>query len=149
MTYDQVLGFIRYHGVVLQSARGSEPSLAARITGEPIRGSWWSHPDSHAIFYLINKVHNSSAVLTCNLAGGKITYVHRRLWPAFLCLAEKFPDGALYKVNEVHLLSGRHARQDIPFSQWAPDEALKSAAKLSVKDASAEIEIWLQRYGIG
>ena len=79
MILRQAIDFIRYHGVVLQSAKGLEPSLVVRITGGPIHGSWWGHPMGREIYTLVNKIDASNAVLTCALAGGKITYIHRRL----------------------------------------------------------------------
>lgn len=147
MTPRQVMDFIRYHGVVLQSAKGLEPSLAARIAGGPIHGSWWGHPMSHEIFALIQNVHESKAAVVCTLARGKITYIHRRLWPAFVRMARRFPGHALDKVHEVHLPSGRHQRQDIPFPDWVPESVLNSAKRISAQDAAAEIHVWLQRYG--
>src|SRR5258707_14153303 len=78
MTSRQALAFIREHGVVLESARGPVPSLAQVIAGEPIRGSWWSHPKSHEIFAVTRAVRDSDDVLVCRLIAGKITYVHRR-----------------------------------------------------------------------
>ncbi len=75
------MGFIRYHGDVLEAAKGLEPSLAQRIAGEPIRGSWWGHPKGNEIYQITKTVQNSRAILTCTLAGGRITYIHRRLWP--------------------------------------------------------------------
>ena len=147
MTPHQVTDFIRYHGVVLQSAKGLEPSLAVRIAGGPIQGSWWGHPMGHEIFAVIQNVHASKAVIVCTLARGKITYIHRRLWPAFVRMVKKFPDHALDKVQEVHLPSGRHERQDIPFPDWVPEPVLKAAARISAQEATAEIHVWLQRYG--
>jgi hypothetical protein len=98
------------------------------------------------IYSLANKIDKSKAVLVCTLADGKITYVHRRLWPAFVHMAEKFPAHSLDKVEQIHLPSGRHQRQDIPFPDWVPESVLDSAKRLSTSDASAEIERWLQRY---
>ena len=147
MTARQAIDFIRYHGVVLEAAKGLEPSLAVRIAGGPIRGSWWSHPMGHEIFALTQKVRDSKAVLICTLARGKITYIHRRLWPAFVRMARKFPSHALDKVQEVHLPSGRHHRHYIPFPDWVPEPVLNSAKRLSARDAAAEIQVWLQRYG--
>lgn len=147
MTPHQVMNFIRYHGVVLESAQGLEPSLATRIAGGPIRGSWWGHPAGHEIFRLIQSVHASKAVLVCTLAHGKITYIHRRLWPAFVRLADRFPAQSLDKAIQVHLPSGRHQRQDIPFPDWVPEPVLNSAKRISAQDAAAEIHVWLQRYG--
>lgn len=147
MTPRRALDFIRYHGVVLQSAKGLEPTLSVRIAGAPIRGSWWGHPKGHAIFVAIQKIHESRAVLVCTLANGKVTYVHRRLWPAFVRLAKEFPAHALDKAVQAHLPSGRHQRQDVPFPDWVPQSVMDRASRLSVKDANAEIGVWLQRYG--
>lgn len=148
MTRRQAIGFIRYHGVVLQSARGLEPSLAEKIAGEPMRGSWWGHAKSHQIFAVLQEIDLSNAVLTCTLVNGKITYIHRRLWPAFVKIAKKFPAHSLDKAVQVHLPSGRHERQDIPFPDWVPGSVLKDARMLSVAAARAEVGVWLDRYGI-
>ena len=147
MTARQAIDFIRYHGVVLEAAKGLEPSLAVRIVGGPIRGSWWSHPMGHEIFALTQKIRDSKVVLICTIARGKITYIHRRLWPAFVRMEKKFPSHALDKVQEVHLPSGRHNRIDIPFPDWVPKPVLNSAKRLSAREAAAEIQVWLQRYG--
>ncbi len=147
MSPRQAMDFIRYHGVILQSAKGLEPTLVAKIVGGAIRGSWWGHPRSHEIYALLQKIDQSKVVLSCPLANDKITYVHRRLWPAFVRMARKFPAHALDKAVQVHLPSGRHQRQDVPFPDWVPETVMDAAGKLSVRDASAEIEVWLQRYG--
>lgn len=144
----QAMSFIRRYGVVLQSAKGLEPSFAARIAGEPIRGSWWSHPMGHTIFALVQHVHASNAVLVCTLADGKITYIHRRLWPFFVRIADRFPRHAIDKVQEIHLPSGRHKRQDIPFPDWVPRPTLIVAKRTPIQKAVAEIQLWIDRYGI-
>ena len=41
-------------GMLLESARGPLPNVAELVAGEPIHGSWWSHPSSHAIFEALN-----------------------------------------------------------------------------------------------
>lgn len=40
-----------------------------------------------------------------------------------------------------------HQRQDIQLPDWVPETVLDSAKRLSTPHASAEIEVWLQRYG--
>jgi len=117
------------------------------IAGCPIRGSWWGHPMSHEIYALLQKIDNSKAVLTCPLAGGRVTYVHRRLWPAFVRLSGRFPHHALDRIQQLHLPSGRHERRDIPFPEWVPESALASVRRLSDRSAATEIQIWLDRYG--
>ncbi len=148
MTLRQAMDFIRYHGVVLEAAKGLEPSLAERVVGEPIRGSWWGHPKSQEIYELTTRIRDSKVVLICLLAGGRITYIHRRLWPYFARMSRKFPINALDKVHEVHLPSGRHQRQDIPFPKWVPESVLATSKILSIREATREICIWLERYSV-
>jgi hypothetical protein len=147
MTPRKVVAFIRSHGVVLESAQGAEPSLAAHIAGSPIKGNWWSHKKSHQIFWLTQHVRASKAVLVCTLAHGKITYIHRRLWPYFVRVSRRFPAHALDKVQEVHLPSGRHERQDILFPDWVPQPVFNAVNGISNAEAAQKIQHWLQRYG--
>src|SRR5204863_3540029 len=91
MTTEQALAFIESHGVVLESSRGPVPNVAMAIAGEPIRGSWWGHPEGHAIYRLTRAVRAAPEVLVCRLVDGKVTYVHRRLWPALVRMAWRFP----------------------------------------------------------
>ena len=148
MTLRQVMDFIRYHGVVLEAAKGAEPCLAQKIAGESIKGSWWTHEKGQEIYKLTRKVRGSNAVLICTLAQGKITYIHRYLWPHFIRLANCFPLHALDKVREVHLTSGRHERQDIQFPDWVSVELKKEAKSISLSEARDVISVWLDRYGV-
>lgn len=54
--------------------------------GEAVRGSWWSHSQSHAIFRALERLREDPDAFLCKLVDGKQTYVHRRLWPALLRL---------------------------------------------------------------
>lgn len=148
MTYQQALAFVRYHGVVLEAARGAGPSLAEKVAGGPIRGSWWGHAKGQEIYAITRNLRRSKAVLTCTLASGSTTYIHRRLWPYFVRLSTCFPSHALDKVVEVHLPSGRHQRQDIPFPEWVPAEIKSKAISISPGSARALISVWLDRYGV-
>jgi hypothetical protein len=64
----------------------SERALVDAVAGAPVRGSWWGHPASHAIFHALQKLRDDPDVFLCKLVEGKQTYVHRRLWPALLRL---------------------------------------------------------------
>ena len=135
MTSRQALAFIRTHGVVLESARGPVPSLAQVIAGEPIRGSWWSHPKSPEIFAVTRAVRDSDDVLVCRLIKGKITFVHRRLWPALVRAAGRLPSDRLSQLREVHTSSGRHVTEEVPFPDWVPSSVRAAARNLSEESA--------------
>src|SRR5438132_12033702 len=94
------------HGMVLESARGPLPNVAEMIAGEPISGSWWSHPASHAIFDALNALADSPDVVRMRLVNGKVTLVHRRLWPALVRVADRFPVQRLAAIHEEHTSSG-------------------------------------------
>lgn len=63
------------------------PSVVGLITEERLTTSWWDHPKAYEIFRCLERLGEDSDVLVCRLIGGKVTYVERRLWPAFLAVA--------------------------------------------------------------
>jgi hypothetical protein len=73
-------------GLLLQQD-ANLPSLATLVAGGPVRGSWWSHPAANIIFNLLNELSAHPDALATRLVGGKVTFVHRRLWPALLGVA--------------------------------------------------------------
>ena len=93
------------HGMLLQSARGPLPNVAEMIAGEPIRGSWWNHPASRSIFDALNQLAESPDVVRMRLVNGKVTLVHRRLWPALVRIADRFPAKNLTAIHEEHTAS--------------------------------------------
>jgi hypothetical protein len=135
MTPKQGLAFVARHGVVLQAARGPVPSLVEAMAGVPITGSWWGHPKGHEIFDTLNEIADSRDVLVCKLIDGKITYVHRRLWPALFKLASRFPRKQLAKVWNEHTKTGAHQARSLPFPEWVPEATRRIAARLSVAEA--------------
>jgi len=135
MTAKRALAFIRKHGVVLESARGPVPSLAEVIAGEPVRGSWWSHPKSHEIFAVTRAVRDSDDVLVCRLINGRITFVHRRLWPALVRAAGRLRTVHLSQLREVHTSAGRHVIKEVPFPDWVPS-SVRAAARILSEEAA-------------
>jgi len=99
------LQFVERHGIVLESAHGPVVTFTDAAVGERIRGNWWSHPKSHQIFALTRLVRNSPDVLVCRLVDGKITYVHRRVWPALVLLAGRFLQGETPVEEDMELRS--------------------------------------------
>jgi hypothetical protein len=143
MTPKQGLAFVKRHGVVLQAARGPVPSLAATIAGGPIRGSWWAHPRGKEIYRVADAISESDDVLVCRLVEGKVTYVHRRLWPALVKLAARFPAERLAKIWDEHAATGAHRSKSLPFPEWVPKEVRRAAEALSLAEAEAPFASWL------
>lgn len=56
------------------------PSVCSLITGQPLRGSWWSHPQAQTIFQVNELLDDHEDVLLTKLVSGKVTFVHRKLW---------------------------------------------------------------------
>jgi hypothetical protein len=137
MSPRQAIAFVERHGVVLQAARGPVPSLAEAVAGERIRGSWWGHPRGQQIFEAAEAVSGSADVLVCKLIDDKVTYVHRRLWPALVKLASRFRRAQLARVWNEHTPSGAHRSRRRPFPGWVPAPVLRQAARLSAGRAEA------------
>jgi hypothetical protein len=140
MTKKEALEFVEKFGIVLESAQGPVPNLAAVITGEGIRGSWWAHKKSREIYLVTRGVRESDQVVVCRLLEGKVTYVHRRLWPALVRISRKIPKVQLTAIREVHLEGGRHQIVETPFPDWVPEEVREQAKKLSERQAESAVE---------
>jgi hypothetical protein len=142
VTSAEALVFVSTQGVVLEAGSGPVPSLAEAIAGGPIRGSWWAHPQGRQIFAVTRAVRDCSDVLVCRLVGGKITYVHRRLWPALVRLAKRFPQTDLAQIHEVHTASGKHVLEEIRFPDWVPAAVAAQALKLNKERALGQLGSW-------
>ena len=132
-----LLAVLVERGMLLESARGPIPNGAELVAGEPIRGSWWAHPAAHQIYDAINELADSPDVARLRLINGKITLVHRRVWPALARLQPSFPPEALARVDEVHTASGRHRATSVPFAEWLPDAERQAGEALSGAEAAA------------
>jgi hypothetical protein len=139
MNAKQALAWVKKCGIAVESAHASVPSLAQAVTGETLRGSWWAHPKRNDIFRLSRSIRSSPDVLVCRLVDGKITYVHRRLWPALVRLAGRFSKQRLAAVKEVHTPTGKHKLLVTPFLKWVPKEVLRVAQKLTEKEAASQL----------
>jgi hypothetical protein len=140
MSVADALGFVERHGVVLESARHAKiPSLAEAVAGEPIRGSWWSNPHGKAIFRVTRAVRDADDVLVCRVVDDKVTYAHRRVWPALVRLAERLNPSRLARISEVHGESGAHRVEEIPFPRWVPAETSAAAKRMNEDEARAAL----------
>ena len=126
MTLKQAIAFVESNGVVLESGRGPVLNLAGAIAGAPIRGNWCAHPKANTIFLCSRAVRESTDVLVCRFIDGKVTYVHRRLWPALVRLAGRFDANRLAAIEEVHTPSGKHEVRTTAFPDWVTEDVKRS-----------------------
>ena len=134
-----IIGQLAESGMLFASARGPIPSVAEMIAGEPIRGSWWGDPAGHRIYNELNALDDSPDVVRMRLVKGKITLVHRRVWPALARVADSFSDKQLAVLHEEHTESGAHRVHEEAFADWLPDDVREVAATLTIEQAWAEL----------
>jgi hypothetical protein len=142
MTRNRVFASLKREGVMLESCHGPVPNLVECIAGEPVKGHWWSHPQSHRIFALTRSVRASPDVLTCRVINGKVTFVHRRIWPALVRLANLFPKDRLAAIQEVHTRTGTHRVITRPFPAWVPNDVKAAGRALSAEQAVSNLGSW-------
>ena len=135
MSAADALAFIEQHGIVLVAGKGPVPRLVEVILGEPIKGSWWAHPASHGIFAVLQAVEDSEDLLVCRLIDGKVTLVHRRLWPALARLERSFTRQQLAQIHQEHTASGKHMNRVIAFPAWVPESVLAASRRMSAEEA--------------
>jgi hypothetical protein len=133
------------HGVLLESAHGPVPSVAELVAGEQIRGSWWGHPKGEEIFRATRALRDAPDVVVTRLINGKITFVHRRLWPAVVRLASRFDTRRLAQVKDEHAAGGRHVASEVPFPRWVPEEVITVATAITEEDALNQLPVALRR----
>jgi len=90
----EVESALERHGLLLEHDKVL-PSVTLIVAGEPIAGSWWGHPLGHQIYELIGRFEHGAGALSAKIINGKETYVHARLWPAFLSIAQARPEARL------------------------------------------------------
>jgi hypothetical protein len=146
-TTQQALAFVERHGAVLLAAHGPLPNLAEAIAGEPIRGSWWGHAKGRDIYRLSGAVEDSGDVVTLKLVRGKLTLIHRRLWPALVKLESRFERSQLARVWSEHTQSGAHRSRHEPFPSWVPAEVTRAAASISETEAESQLAQLLSAMG--
>jgi hypothetical protein len=77
--FDKVFLQLKKLGLLLLSG-SAFPSVVNLIARSDVKGSWWSHPDAHAIFAVSELLEAHPDVLIMKLLEGKVTFIHRELW---------------------------------------------------------------------
>jgi hypothetical protein len=145
MNAREALEFVESNGVVLVAARGPVPRLTEAIAGGPIEGSWWGHPKGHEIYAVLEDVTSSEDVLVCRAVNGKVTLVHRRLWPALIRVADGIGRDRLAKVIQEHTDAGHHVNHEVAFPEWADDASMQQAATMTVGEAHEQLGGWSKK----
>jgi hypothetical protein len=83
---DDVRRALAKHGLLLLQDK-SALDIVSILAGEKLSTSWWGHPAGRAIFACLELLDDDPDVIATRLVAGKITYVHRYLWPPFLAMA--------------------------------------------------------------
>lgn len=78
---DAVISVLQDLGLLLLSDPRRKNAIEV-LTGEFPKGSWWSHPAANQIYGVLQTVEQHPDVLLAKLLAGKVTLVHRALWPA-------------------------------------------------------------------
>lgn len=130
---------VEKHGIMLAAAHGPILNIAQAVAGEPIVGGWWAHPKGKAIFAALSEIDDSHDVRCFKLIDGKVTFVHRRMWPALVRLgnAGAVATDLLGSVQQEHLPTGEHRNSIVPFPDWVDDATATAASKLDVDAARA------------
>jgi hypothetical protein len=128
---------VEKYGVMLASAAGPVLNIAEAVTAEPIIGGWWAHPKGKAIFAALAECDDSEDIRCFKLIDGKVTFVHRRIWPALAVLGHhnSVPSEAITCVQQEHMPTGEHRNFAVPFPDWVDDATAAAAAKMELADA--------------
>jgi hypothetical protein len=79
--------WIRRERLVMLSPTENLPSVAKFIGGKNVTAKWWSHPKGNEIHNASQVLFSDPDILALKLVEGKVTFVHRTLWPILLSLA--------------------------------------------------------------
>jgi hypothetical protein len=83
--FELTLQTLRRLGLLLETD-ARLPSVASLIAGEPVSGSWWAHARAREIFAALEQFADHRDILFTKLISGKVTLVHRKLWPEILAI---------------------------------------------------------------
>ncbi len=114
------------------------PSVVTLIMGESVKGSWWSHPESRKIWRVLNRFHAHHDVLTTRLISGKVTFIHRSLWPDFIAIGTSKQDWQITSLSPQArtLLKLVEKRGEIR----TDDPSWRGSQAKSIADATRELE---------
>jgi hypothetical protein len=96
------LSTLGLYGILLES-HAKLPSISTIVIGKAIRGSWWAHPKGHEIHYVALRIATHPDVVVTKLISSRVTYVHRKLWPALAAVGSARQDWQLIALSSAAL----------------------------------------------
>ncbi|MBV9583202.1 MAG: hypothetical protein JO057_31840 [Chloroflexi bacterium] len=116
------------------------PSLVGMIVDAPLHTSWLAHPRGPVIYAAMQALEDDPQVLSTKLIAGKVTYVHKRLWPALYAVGS---GGAAWQLDGLSaaghwLLDATHAAGEIQTDQLVIPPEVQASRR--VADAARELE---------
>jgi hypothetical protein len=113
------------------------PSLVSIVAGGPVSGSWWGHPAGGLIYQVGEGVDSDPDVLVVKLWRGKLTLIHRRLWPALIKIGRARSVWQTSRLSEVasqllemveleHTVRSDHLPSDFPMGSQGFRPALRN-----------------------
>lgn len=127
----QLYDFVADKQVVAESAKVCALTAVGFMVRQEYAGSWWSLPEASRLYNALQIIRDNPSVLVCRLLAGRVTYVHENSWEPLLALENCLPDGALDRVVEHHLKSGKHEVLMLRPAEWAPVGIRQRAAHLT------------------
>jgi len=111
------------------------PNIVGEITGETIRGSWWSHPLANPIYNGLGWLEHHHPILIVKLIDGKVTYLHDSLASDFFSIVCEPRQWQLEKLkaDEVELFKYIYKKKKVT----SEDLNLKKLAKDPKKSLSS------------
>lgn len=134
------------------------PSVVGLFTQRVVSGSWWGIPEGREIYVCVESIEENDAVPT-RLINRKVTFVHRRLWPALVALGAASEPWKTDGISEdAKRLLAKVAKESDHLAVGAPARELQErllVAATSVHTDSGRHEIkveswpaWADRHGV-
>lgn len=85
MKLDDLFAHLQEFDLLLSSGP-KFPSVSGLVVGDVGGRSWWAHPKAKQMFDLESALRDHPDVLMVKLISGKVTFIHRPLWPAIVAI---------------------------------------------------------------
>ena len=135
--FQRVFQQLKKYGFLLESDP-QLPSVCSLINGGPSKSSWWSHPMAQVIFTVNEELEDHQDVLITKLVTGKVTFVHRSLWPELNAIGTSREDWQMNKLSDPArlLLQSIDERGSVMTNELSP----LGPGKVRVGDVARELE---------